>query len=114
MSEISNTGYWKSETAHIHHVYCPPLSKWIINYLKNFKEKPLYDFGCGLGMYLYDLELDGFSKTKGFEGDPPIKKACNNITKQDLEANPNIKTTIFSHLQYIKNSIPHGVAQPAR
>ena len=34
MKEIAKTGYWNGETAHIHHVHCKELSKWICEFLK--------------------------------------------------------------------------------
>ncbi len=84
MSEISKTGFWQSSTAHLHHVNSEPLSNWIADYLKEDKDIPLYDFGCGLGFYLQKLHDSGFKKLSGFEGDPAKHKIFNNIIKQDL------------------------------
>jgi hypothetical protein len=84
MSEISNTGYWNGQNAHTHHVFSEPLAKWLCEYLKNDKNKPLYDFGCGLGNYLQHLYNDGFLNLTGFEGDPARLKVFDNILKQDL------------------------------
>lgn len=84
MSEISNTGFWSAANAHTHHVFSEPLSEWIAEYLKNDKDKPTYDFGCGLGNYLHKLSTCGFTNLTGYEGDPAHKKVFANIRKQDL------------------------------
>ena len=47
MKEISETGYWNGETAHIHHVHSKELSEWICDFLKEDKNKITYDFGVG-------------------------------------------------------------------
>lgn len=84
MKEISDTGFWKAETAHIHHVNCQSLGIWLAFYLKDSKNKPINDFGCGLGYYLNMLKQIGFTNLTGYEGDPPKKKLFNNIINQDL------------------------------
>ena len=84
MNEIAKTGYWRGETAHHHHVHCTELSKWICEFLKNEKNKPLNDFGCGLGDYLNDLRNAGFTKLNGYEGDPSPKSKFEFIFKCDL------------------------------
>lgn len=86
MTEIAKTGYWNSETAHIHHVHCTELSKWICNFLNErlFDTQSILDFGCGLGNYLKDLQDFGFKNLVGFEADPPKNKVFNNISKVDL------------------------------
>lgn len=84
MGEISNTGFWASATAHLHHVNSEPLGKWLAEYLKDHKEDAVYDFGCGLGYYLSILKQNGFKYLTGFEGDPAVKKVFDNIITQDL------------------------------
>lgn len=84
MNKISTTGYWGGKEDNILHAYSKPLLNWIIDYLKNDKNKPIYDFGCGFGQYLQQLQLAGFTDLTGFEGDPPINKVFDNIKKQDL------------------------------
>ena len=84
MSEIAKTGFWNGQTAHLHHVNCEPLSKWIVEYLKDHKDGCVYDFGCGLGYYLSKLKDAGFTKLTGFEGDPAKHKVFDNVIKQDL------------------------------
>lgn len=84
MKEISETGYWNGETAHIHHVHCSRLSKWISEFLKNEKSNLLIDFGCGLGNYLKDLQDFGFEELIGFEADIPKRKVFDDIWIQDL------------------------------
>lgn len=82
--EISSTGYWRAHDAHLHHVCCQPLAKWIASRLSYDKEKPVYDFGCGLGYYLSILQDEGFTNLSGFDGDPAEKRIFQNINKQDL------------------------------
>jgi SAM-dependent methyltransferase len=82
--KIANTGFWDGKDAHLHHTYSKPLVNWIIEYLKEDKNKTLYDFGCGIGQYLQQLKIAGFTKLTGFEGDPPQHKVFDNIIKQDL------------------------------
>jgi tryptophanyl-tRNA synthetase len=84
MKEIAETGYWNGETAHIHHVHSKELSEWICEFLKKDKAKITYDFGCGLGNYLKDLQESGFSNLIGYEADPSKKKVFENIWAQDL------------------------------
>ncbi len=85
MAEISKTGFWTGDSAHVHHVHCPPLAQWIVDFLKDQKDKQIYDFGCGMGKYLKTLQDAGFKKLQGFEGDPPRKgDYFNNIYCQDL------------------------------
>jgi hypothetical protein len=82
--EILPTGYWKGETAHIHHRFSPQLSRWLIDFLQPVKSKPIYDFGCGLGSYLRALSEAGFNNLTGFEGAPPYQSEFGNIQAQDL------------------------------
>lgn len=82
-TRISGTGYWESNTK-LYHVVCEPLCNWIINYLKNYKDIPLYDFGCGNGHYLKHFNDNGFNKLTGFEGKFPKYPEFNNIIEQDL------------------------------
>jgi len=84
MKEISETGYWNAETAHLHHVHSKELSEWICTFLKRGGNTPIYDFGAGLGSYLKDLKNAGFNNLIGFEGDPPKNKVFDPILKQDL------------------------------
>ena len=80
---IANTGFWVSDKK-IGHVKCESLCNWIAEFLKEDKEKHLYDFGCGNGHYLKSLNEHGFSKLTGFEGNIPQQKEFINIQKQDL------------------------------
>jgi len=82
MSKIANTGYWDGQNPE--HALSEPLSDWIIEFLKDQKSNPIYDFGCGKGMYLAKLKNAGFTSLCGFEGDPPKNKVFDNIIKQDL------------------------------
>lgn len=90
MKEIAETGYWNGETAHLHHVHCKELSKWICEFLKGQEDKELYDFGCGMGNYLNDLNKNGFIRLVGFEGDYSSKRVFKNVLMQDLTKAINI------------------------
>lgn len=93
MKEIAKTGYWNAETAHIHHVHCKELSKWICEFLNErvFSYEPIRDLGCGLGNYLKDLQKFGFENLVGFEADIPKNKTFDRIIEHDLT-----KELIFS------------------
>jgi len=67
---IHETGYWSKENSITHHIHSPNLSNWICNFLKDYKNYQIYDFGCGLGDYLNDLYSKGFKKLKGVEMEP--------------------------------------------
>lgn len=82
MKEIFPTGFWSGSSPF--HAISKPLADWIIEYLMLFNDKPVYDFGCGTGMYLARLKEAGFTDLCGFEGDPPSNKVFENIKKQDL------------------------------
>ena len=86
MKEISETGYWNGETAHVHHVHCKQLSKWIFELIKDEEQaNNIYDFGCGLGNYLKDLRDYGLNNGMlGFEADIPKNKVFSYINQQDL------------------------------
>jgi 2-polyprenyl-3-methyl-5-hydroxy-6-metoxy-1,4-benzoquinol methylase len=81
---IQETGYWLKESASQHHIHSPNLSKWISKFLEDHKENQIYDFGCGLGNYLKDLENDGFTKLIGLEGDPVNTNTNFEVMKIDL------------------------------
>lgn len=70
---IHETGYWNSEQAPQHHIHSPMLSDFICSYLEHDKQRQLYDFGCGMGMYLKDLYARGFKNINGIEPDAPDK-----------------------------------------
>lgn len=117
---IAETGYWTKETNLNEHRHSPNVSKWINNFLNEYKETQIYDFGCGLGDYLNDLNNNGFKKLKGIEADPIKSDYDFEILKMDLskpflldekgiiislevgEHIPNIYQDIF--LENIKNN----------
>ncbi len=84
--EISPTGYWNGETAHIHHVHSEPLANWIVEFLKDKDQQnnTIYDLGCGEGHYINALEEEGFFKIVGIEGDIPKTAVSNFIEQHDL------------------------------
>ncbi len=81
---IDKTGFWGASNAHSHHYYSKNVSNWIVSYLKDHKESPIYDFGCGMGDYLSHLNSEGFSDILGLEGDPPKYYDSFKINKQNL------------------------------
>ena len=101
MQDISKTGYWNGKTAYIHHVHCKELSDWICNFLNTEKDKLIYDFGCGLGNYLKDLQENGFTKLIGIEGNIPKNKVFDLILEWDLtipmkKNDENLKGNVIS------------------
>jgi tryptophanyl-tRNA synthetase len=81
---IGSTGYWVEEDKKLYHVRCEPLCDWIIDYLKDYKDKQIYDFGCGNGQYLCKLQDAGFTKLIGFEAEVPKFRDFKDIRQQDL------------------------------
>jgi SAM-dependent methyltransferase len=81
---IHETGYWSKENSLSHHIHSENLSKWISDYLSQYKDHQIYDFGCGLGNYLNDLSLKGFKKLKGIEADPMNTNQDFEILRLDL------------------------------
>lgn len=82
--KISKTGYWGGETAHLGHAHSKELGMWIVNFLREEKDTPTYDFGCGLGNYLKQLGEDGHEKLTGYEAEIPKNSVFSNIRKHDL------------------------------
>lgn len=78
-----NTGYWKNAGPSLH-AFSDALAKWMVKYLENDKDKPLHDFGCGLGGYLKTFKEAGFTDLCGYEGEAPNNKVFDNIKQQDL------------------------------
>jgi len=68
---IDRTGYWAKEWAVKHHLHSEKLSKWICNFLRDYKNETTYDFGCGMGSYLNDLYNEGHHNIFGIEMEPP-------------------------------------------
>jgi len=73
-------GIWTAKDAE-HHQVSEKLAKWLANYLP--KEKPVLDFGCGIGYYVDYLEQNGFDAV-GIDGNDDTKIVCKNFIKQDL------------------------------
>lgn len=80
---ISNTGFWLNNVPLHNHKHSKELCNWISNYLSNFKNEQIIDFGCGRGDYLIFLKQDGFTKLLGVEGDP-IQNDIVEIIQKDL------------------------------
>lgn len=81
-SGVAPTGYWNDVLHGKYHQHSHELANWIADYFD--KNKQVYDFGCGWGKYLSDLDKKGFKKLKGYEGVVPSKKYFENIAPQDL------------------------------
>lgn len=79
---IASTGFW--DDPHPYHTCSPGLSKWIIEYFGQEKDKQVFDFGCGVGQYLRSLKEAGFTKLTGFEGRAHEMREFENIVQQDL------------------------------
>ena len=82
---INERGFWsRDEHQQEHrHAHSDELSGFIIDYLKNYKDSNIIDFGCGDGRYLRDLKSNGFNNLLGIEGDP-IPREYVEIIKGDL------------------------------
>lgn len=78
---VSETGFWTGDTCE-NYGFSLDLAKWLTNYLD--KTKKLYDFGCGLGDYLFHLKQNGFVDLVGYEGNLLEQKVFDNIFQQDL------------------------------
>lgn len=86
---IAPTGYWDKNLASKYHQHCDELSAWICAFLN--PEKKVYDFGCGWGKYLANLEKAGFKNLEGYEGIIPDNKFFSNIKQQDLSQKFDVK-----------------------
>lgn len=62
---VLESGAWTQETADAIHQSSPNLAKFLIGYLS--KDRPVFDFGCGIGYYLHELAKEGF-ECVGVEG----------------------------------------------
>lgn len=67
---INETGYWQKDGAPNWHAHSNELNDWLIEYLTDYKEETIIDFGCGMGTYLENLYKNGFKNLYGLEGDP--------------------------------------------
>lgn len=86
MSEISKTGYWNGETAHLHHVHSEKLSEWICGFIDEKRIFFVTDFGCGLGNYCRDIIEIGNNliEVVGIEGLIPKESVYDEIYERDL------------------------------
>jgi hypothetical protein len=81
---IYGTGYWDKYTNwHTDDCFSEELAVWIAQYLKGQEDIPVFDLGCGPGLYLKKLKDHGFNDLTGFEGQPPYNKHFK-ITRQDI------------------------------
>jgi hypothetical protein len=81
---IHETGFWQASIATPWHYHSQNVNDWIISFLSDKKETQIYDFGCGMGDYLYNLHKNGFKNIIGFEADPPKFYEDFEIKKQNL------------------------------
>jgi len=84
MSIDFRNGFWHPEFAKQHHVHSQKVSNWIMNFLSEDKETPIYDFGCGMGSYLSDLYNNGHKNVTGIEMFPPKTDYEFTIKSQNL------------------------------
>ena len=75
---IHETGKWVGENAEKLHKHDEKLSKGIIEFLKKENCQNVVDFGCGMGLYVRDLNVAGI-KTVGYDGNPATPKLTNNM-----------------------------------
>jgi len=89
MNKVSDTGFWISNNDNEHR-FVPQLSKAINDYVVTHNIKSVYDFGCGRGEYLNELQkFDNTLALTGFEGHQ-TDGVFNNIVKQDLSTPLNL------------------------
>jgi len=78
---VKENGIWEQDVADATHQSSANLAKFLINYLPS--DKPVYDFGCGNGYYVGELEKKGFKAT-GIEGFKLDNFKCSNVFIHDL------------------------------
>lgn len=88
MGEMDNViihpnGWWESD-GDTPHLLVPSICNWTINFLKNYKNQALHDFGCGLGHYLQKISEAGYTNLIGYEGKRAKNSVFNNIIEQDI------------------------------
>lgn len=78
---MTETGIWSQQEADKYHQSSPKLAEWLVNNL--LEHLPVYDFGCGNGYYLGQLEKAGYYCV-GFEGTKLNNFLCKNVRIADL------------------------------
>lgn len=104
MSVLQN-GVWTQETADATHQSSPNLASFLAYYLP--KDKPVFDFGCGNGYYLGQLEKAGFEGL-GFEGYQLNNFQCSKVTIADLTKGVRILNPVQNgdiEGKYLKGSV---------
>tara|TARA_B110000444_G_scaffold261027_1_gene310574 strand:- start:145 stop:879 length:735 start_codon:yes stop_codon:yes gene_type:complete len=66
---IQETGIWIGKNMQTKHRHDDRLSKAIVSFFKNEDCKEVVDFGCGMGMYVKDIN-DSDIKCEGYDGNP--------------------------------------------
>jgi len=99
---ISKTGIWDGDTLDTHQ-HSPKIAQFLCEYLD--KNKFTVDFGAGLGYYLKELEIAGFTKLIGVEGTLIEKSLFGNMVAKDLTTPLNlyvkgnvISLEVFEHI----------------
>jgi hypothetical protein len=67
---MNQHGIWSLQEAQAAHVHSPELARNLAALFR--KEKPVLDFGCGVGFYASFLSREGFT-VRAFEGTPGIE-----------------------------------------
>ena len=95
---INETGYWNKEVAPSWHAHSKELNDWLINYLKDYQDETIIDFGCGMATYLENFYENGFKNLIGLEGDPVKTDFEFEVLTQNLsqEFNLNKKGIVIS------------------
>ncbi len=85
-NSVHETGYWYSSftSDNTSHIHCHDLAKWLIEFLSQYKNKVIYDFGCGDGFYLQELYKNGIKNVIGIEPETPSKNHSFKILPHNL------------------------------
>jgi hypothetical protein len=67
---VHPTGFWYKDLAIYLHLDSVELKDWLINFLKDYQDKMIYDLGCGTGYYLAELHKAGHKRLLGIEAEP--------------------------------------------
>lgn len=78
---VLENGVWTQETADETHQSSANLAKFLKEYLP--KDQYVFDFGCGNGYYISELEKEGFT-CMGFEGFPLNNFLSKSVNVADL------------------------------
>jgi len=78
---IQDNGAWKGDDVHVHHHFDSGLCESLKLFFTNNKAKSVCDLGCGLGVYVTELDKSAEFTCSGFDGNPDTPKLTNNKCK---------------------------------